>query len=198
MAFNGPAKPVEIIYVDLVDGDTIRDRNGIDWLALDVEVTDSDQSVTFWLADTVTKVRAHRLSKPSGDIVTVMRQQSRVEEVETREAEVDAAEAKTAAPATEAEAEAAVEEALDGEVLATETADHERAREAAEATGEPMSLPPFAEFTDPEMRSHIFLVHGVYAHDLKTRKALVKLHDDLHADERAPHAPHDHRGEFPA
>lgn len=196
MAFKGPAKPTEITYGELTEGEVIRDRNGNDWRALGVE---SGDEVTFWLAEIVGNVRKHRLTKPATDAVTVMRSPERAEAIADAEKAID--EGPAGPPEKEAtpeEAVATVEEVLDGEVIAEETADHEEARDLARAGGDPMSLPPFEEFTDPEMRSHLYLVHGVYAHDVKTRKALVKMHDDLHADEKGQHTPHNHEGAFPA
>lgn len=98
-----------------------------------------------------------------------------------------------------ARAESVVEEVAGGVVLATETVAHEAARERADADQGPMDLPPIEEFNDPEMRSHIFLVHGTYAHDLKARKALVALHAQLHADASHEVTPHNHDAKgFPA
>lgn len=209
MAFKGIdfsriTVPTQVQYYDLVDGDTLVDKSGNDWRVVEVERVDSDQGVAFWLADTTTGVKAHRMNKPSGEFVTVRRHPSRAEEVEAREAEVDAAEAVVGPDIAEelrqagADPVATVEEILHGTTLATETADHEAARERADTTGEPMSLPPFEEMTDPEMRSHLYLVHGVYAHDLKTIKSLVKLHAEAHSSvEQHGVTAHNHEGVMP-
>lgn len=183
----------EVTYADLHDGDTIVDKNGNEWKVDDLTVGRDD--VAFWLLDK--GIRMHRLSKSLDAPVTVLREPTRAEDIEQREAEVDAAEAPTSEPVTIAEAVAAAE-ALGARIVAEETADHEAARNLARASGEPMSLPPFDKMTDPEKRSHIFLLHGVYAHDVKTAKALGKMHDDLHNDEAGKSTAHDHEGAFPA
>jgi hypothetical protein len=189
-------KKTEIQYADLTGADIIVDKNGNEWAVTDVDTkADSEQSVTFWLTEK--GVKMHRLSKPPNDTVTVLREPTRAEDIEQREAEVDAAEAPTSEPATEAEAVAAVE-AIGGAVVAEETADHEAARNLARASGEPMSLPPFEKMTDPEKRSHIFLLHGVFSHDVKTAKALGKMHDELHQNETGKSTAHNHEGAFNA
>lgn len=197
----------EITYADLREGDTIVDRSGNLWLAVEVDRAMSD-STSFWLADAVTKVKMHHLTRPAHDLVTVSRTADHAGRVAALEAEVDEAQANTgqrcrgclggaSAHTCETDPVEVVEEVLGGEVIAEESAAHADAREAAEATGEAMGLPPFEEFTDPEMRSHLYLVHGTYAHDVKTKKALVALHVESHTI--GQHTPHNHNAkEFPA
>lgn len=211
MAFQGPPKRHEITYAELVERDRILDKNENEWLALDVTHDGHAGTVTavaFWLAD-ATGVRLHHLSKPVGDAVSVLRQATRDEALDEAEADIDAGPAMQAdlwgdgaeEPVwrdDDEEPVSVVADIMGGEVIASETADHEAARNLARAGGEPLHLPPFSEFTDPEQRSHIFLVHGVYAHDVKTRKALATMHDDLHTHEAGKHTAHDHEGAFPA
>jgi hypothetical protein len=155
--------------------------------------------VTFSLADedTPTIPKHIGLVKSAHSEVRVSRAISQVEEVEAREREVD--EAQGEAPAEEPTVEetvAVVTEELGGEVVAEQTADEREVLDRAEVSNVPAELPRFSEFTDLEARSHLYLVHGVYAHDVKTKKALTALHDEHHGDDGAKFVPHVH-GDFP-
>jgi hypothetical protein len=189
---------VDTTYGDLKHGESIKDKSGNYWCVLHPETVDG--VVTFSLADgdTPTIPKHIGLSKPVDAEVRVTRAPSQVEEVEAREREVDEAQEQAAPeqPTTGDEAKAVVEEVLDGEVIAEESAEEREARDRADASGVPAELPRFSEFTELEMRSHLYLVHGIYAEDVKTRKAMTALHDEHHADDAAKMTPHLH-GDFP-
>ena len=59
--------------------------------------------------------------------------------------------------------------------------------DAANAATEdsPVGLPAFADMTILEMRSHLYLLHGVYAHDLRSRAETMAMHDQAHVDQEA-------------
>lgn len=200
MAFKRPSIPVEVTYADLIEGEVIVDKSGNEWLALDVRhYTDGKEWAEFWLADLVTKVKAHLLTRPVGDAVTVKRTPDHAGEVAAAEAEVDAAQGGE--PAEEPLTLDEVKEALDGEVIAEESAAEADARVEADAGGAAVELPGFHEMTEMEMRSHLYLLHGVYAEDVKARSALVEMHNDLHdATDLGRFIPHVHieGKEFPA
>lgn len=94
-----------------------------------------------------------------------------------------------------ADAIAAVEE-IGGTVEAEVTAAEVDA--AAAATDDaPLTIIPFADMTPLEARSHLYLLHGVYGHDLQSRAELAALHDQAHAATAAGtlnsrHVPHVH------
>lgn len=93
----------------------------------------------------------------------------------------------TGEPITEAKAkERLVADKLGGVVLAEESKAHEAARVAATVTGEAMTLPEFEEFTILEARSHLFLLHGVFAEDVKSGADLIDMHAELHATAEKP------------
>lgn len=188
----------QVTYADVVTGDVIIDKSGGRWYATPRDAIGAD-AVELWLGTEKTPAQ-HLIVKRPDAVVTVDRPESQAEEVTRREAEVDEAQG---APAEEPLTTEETAEALGGgAVVAEETAAHADARKQATVSGEPFGLPPFSKLTDPEMRSHIYLVHGTYAHDLTTRKSLEKLHDELHADgAEAPgrHAAHHHEAKgFPA
>ena len=93
------------------------------------------------------------------------------------------------------EAVAAVEE-IGGTVEAEVTAAEVDA--AAAATDDaPLTIIPFAYMTPLEARSHCYLLHGVYGHDLVSKVELAALHDQAHAATAAGtlnsrHVPHVH------
>lgn len=188
---------VDTTYGDLKHGEVIRDKSGNSWVVH--KPTTADGSTTFSLADpdTATIPKHVGLVKPADAEVRVSRAPSQVEEVEAREREVD--EATGTEPEvvpTPEESVAAVTEELGGEVVAEQTATEREALDAAEVGNVPAELPRFSEFSDLEARSHLYLVHGIYAHDVKTKKAMTALHDEHHADAGAKFVPHVH-GDFP-
>jgi hypothetical protein len=197
VTFKRPAIPVEVTYADLVDGDHLVDKSGNEWLVAEVAFTVTEAE--FWLCDTVTKVKAHRIVKPLEDAVTVKRTPDHAGEVKAAEAEVD--EAQGGEPAEEPLTLDEVKEALGAEVIAEESAAEADARNEADAGGSAVELPGFHEFTEMEMRSHLYLLHGVYAEDVKARQALVEMHNDLHeSTDLGRFIPHTHTEgkEFPA
>lgn len=178
---------IETTYGDLRDGEQIVDKSGNTWLVVEPEHGDAD--VAFWLAETTTGVRMHHLTKPANDAVTALRAPTHAEEVAEREGEVDAADAGTGGPrhvgAPYADEPMTVEEvrdALGAETIAEESAAEADARTAAVAADDVLHLPAFEAMTVLEAQSHLFLIHGVYAHDVKTRKALDALHVEAHVD----------------
>jgi hypothetical protein len=60
----------------------------------------------------------------------------------------------------------------------------DQAKEAA-ATDTPIEILAFAEMTPLEQRSHLYLLHGVFAYDLQSRDELVATHEQAHADHAA-------------
>jgi hypothetical protein len=177
-------KPTTVTYGDLVDGDIILDKSGNEWLALDVKHVSG--MADFWLADPRTKAKAHLLAKIHEAEVTVLR-------VESHAAEVERLEAEFPGPVTEmertGESVEVIAEALDAEVVAEESAEESDQRRQAEATGEPVTLPAWAELTHLEQQSHLYLLHGVYAADVTFGEKLAELHDEAHASDadRVPH-----------
>lgn len=89
-----------------------------------------------------------------------------------------------------------VEKILGGTVEAEVTAAEVDA--AAAATDDaPLTIIPFADMTPLEQRSHLYLLHGVYGHDLVSKAELIALHDQAHAATAAGtlnsrHVPHTH------
>jgi hypothetical protein len=78
---------------------------------------------------------------------------------------------------------------LDATVVAEESAEESDQRRQAEATGDPVTLPAWAEMTRLEQQSHLYLLHGVYAADVTFGEKLTELHDEAHASDadRVPH-----------
>jgi hypothetical protein len=186
-------EPRSTTYGDLKSGDVIVDKSGNEWTVLDHAHTEVE-TVAFWLADPATKVRAHYLTKSRVERATVLRPATHVEKVEAAEAEMPTpADVLQGAAVEHLSRPLPVEEvveALGAEVVAEETAaEHDAKVEATEE--EPLTLPPFSEFTDLEMRSHLYLVHGVYAADVKFREKLAELHAEAHGVDRLGF-PHTH------
>jgi hypothetical protein len=78
------------------------------------------------------------------------------------------------------QAERAVTEALGATVdLEVAAAEIEKGIEA-EDTGLPVELISFAEMNDLERRSHLYVLHGIYATDLQSRAQLTAAHDEAH------------------
>lgn len=178
-------EPRSTSYGALQSGDVIVDKSGNEWLVLDHASTEVDE-VAFWLADPATKVRAHYLTKRRAERATVLRPATHAEELAEREAEMLA----PTEEATPEETVAVVEEQLGGEVIAEEMAAEHDARVVA-TDESPVVLPTFDEMTDLEKRSHLYLLHGVYAADVKFREKLVELHDEAHGIDRLG-VPHTH------
>jgi hypothetical protein len=89
------------------------------------------------------------------------------------------------------EAVAAVEE-IGGTVEAEVTAAEVDAAAAATEDA-PVTLPPFADMTPLEQRSHLYLLHGVYGHDLVSKAELGALHDEAHlTPPQSRYVPHSH------
>jgi hypothetical protein len=195
---------VDTTYADLRPTDLVIDKSGQAW-PIDGLLPLSPDPVkpvafTFWLLDPVTKVKAHLMQKPAGDPVKVSRLPTQADEASKLEAEfplvtpsddyyVDAENPV----ATMAEAVAAVEEiggTVEAEVSAAEV-------DAAAATTDdaPLTLPAFSTMTPLEARSHLYLLHGVMAHDVQSRDTLSTWHNELHSAEntvKSKTVPHVH------
>jgi hypothetical protein len=67
---------------------------------------------------------------------------------------------------------------------------------AASATDDaPITLPAFSTMTPLEARSHLYLLHGTYSHDMQSRDTLSKWHSELHSPEntvKSKTVPHVH------
>ena len=207
---------IETTYADLRPTDLVIDKTGRAWPIADLEVT-GDRTVDFWLCDPVTKIRMHSISRDGSVDVTVSRAATHADEAEGLEADFPRSTAPsgadgTTAPmssqtipdgiggdgATESEAIAAVE-AIGGEVEAVVTA--EEVDTAAAATEDkPVRLPSFDVMDILEMRSHLYLLHGVYAHDMRSRLDTIAMHEQAHVDHdagrlKSRYVPHVHTGE---
>lgn len=180
-------EPRSTSYGALQSGDVIVDKSGNEWLVLDHASTEVDE-VAFWLADPATKVRAHYLTKRRAERATVLRPATHAAKLDVDDG--DHTDRRLAEEIAENEAVAVIEEQLGGEVIAEETAAEADARTAA-TDESPVVLPTFDEMTDLEKRSHLYLLHGVYAADVKFREKLVELHDEAHGIDRLG-VPHTH------
>jgi hypothetical protein len=180
-------KPTTVTYGDLVDGDIILDKSGNEWLALDVRHVSG--MADFWLADPRTKAKAHLLAKIHEAEVTVLRVESHAEELARLEDEAEAEGDGEVVPELLTLAETV--NALDATVVAEESAEESDQRRQAEATGDPVTLPAWAEMTRLEQQSHLYLLHGVYAADVTFGERLTELHDEAHASD-ADRVPHTH------
>ena len=189
-----------ITYAELRDGDVILDKSGNRWNVDLPGIPAPDAPLSFWLG-TAANAHAHFLTKPPTDEVTVIRPVSHVTQVEALEAEMPTflVENDGVHTPTITELPKAVEtvtETLGAETIATETADEADARTKAALTGIPVDLPKFEEMTPLEMHSHLYLLHGVYAYDVKVPAELTTLHDETHRNPVASKTvAHVHAGE---
>lgn len=95
-----------------------------------------------------------------------------------------------------ADAVAGVEKILGGTVEADVTSEEIDAAKAA-TEDEPVQLPAFEDMTILEMRSHLYLLHGVFAHDQQSRDETIGMHTQAHVDHdagklKSKHVPHVH------
>lgn len=200
--------PVDTTYGDLKHGETILDKSGNSWVVHTPTLYGMEVAFSLADADTPSIPKHVGMTKPADAEVRVMRAPSQADEVEVREREVDEArgmvpefevdEHGKRVPAGEPTVEQAVETIMEtlgeAEVVAEQSADEHDALAVATESA-PTELPRFSEFSDLEARSHLYLVHGIYAHDVKTKKAMTALHDEHHADQGAKFVPHIH-GDF--
>lgn len=100
------------------------------------------------------------------------------------------------APAHEA-ARLAVEAGMPGAVVEVDVtaAEVDAARVATD--DEPVEVPLFESMTDLEQRSHLYVLHGIFAQDVEDRIERMKLHVACHRDQaankiRGRHTPHVH------
>jgi hypothetical protein len=183
---------VETTYADLRPTDRIVAKDGTVWPI--VELDGHQAVVTFWLCDPVTKIKTHLMNKQPADPVTVERIPTHAEDVAKAEAEfpeapratqeeIDSFVARANAPLPDAVE--LVKEELGAVVTAEVTAEEVDGAKEAAATDTPVEIIPFTEMTPLEQRSHLYLLHGVFAHDLQGRDELIALHDQAHADHAA-------------
>lgn len=185
---------VETTYADLRPTDLVIDKSGKAWPI--AELFHDTQISGFWLSDPLTKVRMHHVTKFKTDTVTVSRVPDEpAPAYSDMPDEVFNEVAHDLTGAELHEAVAAVEE-IGGEVEVTYT---EKEADAAKAATDdsPVRLPAFEDMTILEMRSHLYLLHGVYAHDMKSRVDTIAMHVQAHADHEAGrlasrHVPHVH------
>jgi hypothetical protein len=164
-------------YADLRPDDQIEDKAGNLWRIADLSIPDfgTANSVTFWLANLATGIATFSMVKEPSDPVTVHRLQKHADQVAKLEAEFPSTET-----VTPDEAEAELTETLGATVDLEATAAEIDAAIEAEDTGLPVELIDFAEMTDIEKRSHLYVLHGIYATDLQSRAQLDASHDLAH------------------
>jgi hypothetical protein len=194
---------VETTYADLRPSDLVIDKTGQAWPLDPTDIAGDAERVGFWLCDPASKVRMHYLTKPLADAVKVSRLPTQSDEAAKLEADfpksstLDGGEGSDVenvyanAFMTLEEAVAAVEE-IGGTVEAEVTAEDVDAAAAA-TEDSPLTLPAFATMTPLEQRSHLYLLHGVYGHDLVSKAELGALHDEAHATPpQSRYVPHSH------
>lgn len=212
---------IDTTYADLRPTDLVIDKSGQAWPIK--EMVQAGDKVWFWLCDPVSKMKMHFMGKEPADPVKASRLPTQADEVSKLEADFPvvadtiwcsycaAAHSVDDCPQHQgrtdeeegarsgwAEAVAAVEE-IGGTVEAEVTAAEVDA--AAAATDDaPVSLPPFADMTPLEQRSHLYLLHGLYGSDVTGRAELIAIHDQAHTQHDAGtlnsrHVPHVHTAE---
>ena len=140
-------------------------------------------------------VRLHNVSKAPGDSCSVLRVPTHADELDSLVTEVATAadvpvEMLTSGPRsgdvlTDQEAgQRQVVEQLAAVTVAEVTAVEVDAANAA-TEAKPIVLPSFEQMTDLEMRSHFYLLHGLYGDDIQPRIHLVAMHAKAHADQLA-------------
>jgi hypothetical protein len=134
--------------------------------------------VSFWLCDLVTNIKTFSMVKEPGDPVTVHRLMKHADQVAKLEAEFP--EPTYARDETVTWGEGVTIETLGATVDLEATAAEIDAAIEAEDTGLPVELIGFAEMTDLEKRSHLYVLHGIYATDLQSRAQLTETHDQAH------------------
>ena len=166
---------VETTYADLRPDDLVVDKTGKAWPIAAPE--ESNNYVTFFLCDPVSKVPTHPMRKLAIDPVTVSRVPSHADKAQQLEAEwpsqIDAVDVELA------EAVANVATIVEPEPLVEYTAtEYDAANTATDE--QPVSLPAFDSMTPLEQRSHLYLLHGVFSFDLKSREELADMHSGAH------------------
>lgn len=171
---------VEVTYGDLADGDVVVDRSGRQW-----EVSGLGRngvSVELWLGHRGGKP-VKSFSKPGTDPVTVVRSVNSWEPPPGTEPD----------PLITTEAAmVAVETVLGAKVVADVTTEQLAEAEAA-TKDQPVQVALFADMTVLERRTHLYLLHGIYAQDLDSMRDLERIHDDAHAGRvKSRETPHTH------
>jgi hypothetical protein len=156
---------VRTTFGDLHDGETIIDKNGHDWKisGFGISLTRSDGTYAFGTLTGGGGVT--RFRQPVSQPVTVLRD----DPVQV------------------------VEQKLDATVIAENTPAEIAEADQAQLTGMPVHVPDFGKLTPLEKRSHLYLLHGVYAEDVQTEKQISDWHRDLHAGKvKSEVRPHEH------
>lgn len=202
---------VETTYADLRPDDLVVDKTGKAWPIADVEKGDpvSVSLVEFWLCDPTSKVKQHLMRKTPGDTVAVSRILSHADEAAKLEADFPKSTALVNGEVTAQAGEAAKLEAVIGAVSAVMSSGEDTFTEMAEAlrnvatiaepeplveytateydaantatNDQPVRLPAFESMTPLEQRSHLYLLHGCFAHDAQSRDTLSTWHNELHS-----------------
>jgi hypothetical protein len=188
----------ETTYADLRPDDQIEDKSGNRWPIADLVSTEpvpwakndpgASVKVNFWLCDLVTNIKLHLMNMEPLGKVTVWRLPKHADQVEKLEAEFPGTEITTT--------EVAIMEIYDkiGATVDLEaTAQEIDAAIEAEDTGLPIEILAFEDMTDLEKRSHLYVLHGIYATDLQSRAQLAVTHSEMHAGKvSARSVPHTH------
>jgi hypothetical protein len=191
---------VETTYADLRPDDLVVDKTGKAWPIAEKVYSHRSDLTAFWLCDPVSKVKQHLMNKEGGAAVMVSRIPSHADEAAKLEAEI-------LAGVTEAvtnpenlismdEALANVATIVEPEPLVEYTATEYDAANTA-TDDQPVRLPAFESMTPLEQRSHLYLLHGVFSFDLKSREELAAMHAEAHNARAAGvlnsrHIPHVH------
>lgn len=194
---------LETTYTDLRPDDQIEDKAGNRWLIADLSTDKATGRRFFWLCDLATNIKLHMMQKEEADPVTVWRLPKHADQVAQLEADFDdnriatLMEPELVAPIvqvyTAEEAIEAVAETLGATVdLKVEAAEIDAAI-VAEDTGIPVELPAFEDMTDLEKRTHLYVLHGIWATDMQSRAQLADSHDQAHNGKvNAKLIPHTH------
>lgn len=194
---------VETTFADLRSDDLIVDKSGKEW---EVSIRTSPEGGLVLLV----LGGLHHMTKVPTDPVTVSRvtppprwaEDQHLPDLPESWEEKPVAKLGQEVPMSTERAEALaddvkiIEEELGGEVVAVES----KAEEVARKSGDVVPLPLFADMTDLEQKSHLFLLHGTYVEDVESRAKRVELHDRLHADPERRDVAHSHDAgnEFPS
>jgi hypothetical protein len=183
---------VETTYADLRPDDLVVDKAGNAWPIAAPD--ESSNYVTFFLCDPVTKVPMHPMRKLAIDPVTVSRILSHAYEAAKLEAEFPGTDPDTFVNIVEALE--AVETIADPEPMVEYSATEFDAANTA-TDDSPVRLPAFDTLTPLEARSHLYLLHGIFAADLKGRDELAGMHAEAHRQHadgslKSAYVPHVH------
>lgn len=163
---------------ELTDTDTLIDKSGKAWHVAHVVHGPGNASVSFELKDPASGLVKHKMTRPHDHPVTVLRHD-------------------TSEPVTPDRGIENVKAILSAEVVTEVTTEQQAEADRATET-EPAVIPQFDSLTDLEQRSHLYLLHGIWADDLKPRATVAGLHAELHAGTakvESKYVPHRHESE---